>query len=449
LTTQIKKEIDLGLEGNSLDYMDPSELHEKVERVRIVSQLEWINERSQFYQNHIGKKELTAASKAGSVSELPFTTKMDLLTDQKNYPPFGSNVCVELNEINRVHKTSGTTSKPLTILLTKRDIKDAVNSGGRAFQAAGLKPDDIVVHCLNYCMWSGGLTDHQCLEATGASVVPYGVGNSNALIEMIISLGVTAIHCTPSYLTKLWDIVTVEFGLNPKDLPLKLGLFGAEPGLQYPGKRARIEQDWGIKAMNANYGLSEVLSIMGSECEARDGFHLMVGGSLFVELYDFSSDKNVPLESGAIGELVLTNIFKETQPLIRYRTGDTIEVVGTNPCICGRRGLRINVQGRSDDMIVVGGVNVFPSAIEEILSEFLGQLNGEFQIILKTPPPHDSLFLKAEHRLDLNKALLKQLKLNLEKVFRNKLGFRPIIELLNEGSLPRVKGKTQRVKKIY
>ena len=100
-------------------------------------------------------------------------------------------------------------------------------------------------------------------------------------------------------------------------------------------------------------------------------------------------------------------------------------------------------------MIVVGGVNVFPSAIEAVLSEFLGQLNGEFQIILKTPPPHDSLFLKAEHRLDLNKALLKQLKLNLEKVFRNKLGFRPIIELLNEGSLPRVKGKTQRVKKIY
>ncbi len=362
------KRIVPDLEKNSLDFMEPSEFHEKIVKGRLNSQLEWIAERSQFYQKLIGKKALAAASQAGSLSGLPFTTKMDLLTDQANCPPFGSNVCVALNEVSRVHKTSGTTQKPLIILLTERDITDAIRAGGKAFQAAGLKPDDIVVHCLNYCMWSGGLTDHQCLEATGASVVPYGVGNSHALIEMIISLGVTAIHCTPSYLTKLWDVVTQEFGLKPRDLPLRLGLFGAEPGLQYPGKRMRIEQDWGIRAMNANYGLSEVLSIIGSECEARDGFHFMGEGSLIVELYDFKVGKNVPLEPGEIGELILTNIFKKAQPLIRYRTGDIVEIVGTGLCCCGRRSFRFHVRGRSDNMIVVGGVNVFPSAIERILS---------------------------------------------------------------------------------
>ena len=115
---------------------------------------------------------MVAASQAGSISKLPFTTKMDLLGDQAKCPPFGSNICVGLNEIRRVHKTSGTTQKPLLILLTEADIKEAINAGGRAFQAAGLNPDDIVIHCLNYCMWSGGLTDHQCLEGTGVLVVP-------------------------------------------------------------------------------------------------------------------------------------------------------------------------------------------------------------------------------------------------------------------------------------
>jgi phenylacetate-CoA ligase len=418
-------------------------------KVRLSSQLEWIAERSEFYQNLIGKKALIAASQTGSISGLPFTTKMDLLTDQADCPPFGSNICVDLNEVSRVHKTSGTTQKPLIILLTTTDIEDSISAGGKAFQTAGLKSDDIVVHCLNYCMWSGGLTDHQCLEATGASVVPYGVGNSHALIEMIISLGVTAIHCTPSYLTKLWDVVTQEFGLNPRDLPLQLGLFGAEPGLQSPGKRMRIERDWGIKAVNANYGLSEVLSIIGSECKARDGFHFMGEGSLIVELYDFESDKNIPLESGAIGELILTNIFKKAQPLIRYRTGDIVEIAGTGLCSCGRRGPRINIKGRSDDMLVVGGVNIFPSAIETLLSEFLESLTGEYQIFLTTPAPHDTLFLRVEYRSDLKKEALKQLQLSLKKVFRNKLGFRPAIELLHQGSLPRVEGKTQRIVKSY
>jgi phenylacetate-CoA ligase len=392
---------------------------------------------------------LAAASQAGSVSRLPFTTKMDLLTDQENCPPFGSNICVDLNEVSRVHKTSGTTQKPLIILLTTADIDDSIRAGGRAFQAAGLKSDDIVVHCLNYCMWSGGLTDHQCLEATGASVVPYGVGNSHALIEAIISLGVTAIHCTPSYLTKLWDVITQDFGLSPRDLPLRLGLFGAEPGLQSPGKRARIERDWGIRAMNANYGLSEVLSIIGSECKARDGFHFMGEGSLIVELYDFKSDRNIPLESGAVGELILTNIFKKAQPLVRYRTGDIVEIAGTGICSCGRTGPRVHIKGRSDDMLVVGGVNIFPSAIETLLSEFLDSLNGEYQIALTTPAPHENLFLRAEHRHDLKKEDLKQLQLTLKKAFRNKLGFRPKIELLSQGSLPRVEGKTQRIVNSY
>jgi phenylacetate-CoA ligase len=435
----------LNPEENSIDFIEPSELHQKVEKFRIASQLKWIAENSPFYQNLIGKETLIAASQAASISKLPFTTKEDLLADQKNCPPFGSNVCVGLNEVSRVHKTSGTTQDPLLILLAESDIKEAINAGGRAFQAAGLKPDDIVVHCLNYCMWSGGFTDHQCLEATGAVVVPYGVGNSSELIETILSLGVTAIHCTPSYLTKLWDVVTQEFGRDPRDLPLRLGLFGAEPGLEYPGKRLRIERDWGIRAMNANYGVSEALSIIGSECEARDGFHFMGRGSLIAELHHSESDKYIPLEKGAIGELTLTNISKKAQPLIRYRTADIMEIVDTDTCLCGRRSFRFDIKGRSDDMIVVGGISVFPSAVEMIFSEFLDQLTGEYQIVLATPPPHENILVQVEYRSDLKQEKQNQLKSTLEKVCRSKLGFRPDIELLQQGRIPRGAGKTRRV----
>ena len=432
-----------------MDFINTSEPHEKDLKVRLNSQLKWIAEQSPFYQNLIGNKTLVEASQTGSVSGLPYTTKKDLLNDQANYAPFGSNICVDLNEVSRIHKTSGTTQKPLIIILTKSDLENSIRAGGIAFQAAGLKPDDIVAHCLNYCMWSGGLTDHQCLEATGASVVPYGVGNSTELIEMIISLGVTAIHCTPSYLTKLWDIITQEFELDPKDLPLRLGLFGAEPGLQYPGRRQQIEQDWGIKAMNANYGISEVLSIIGSECEARDGLHFMGEDSLIAELYQLEPDQYIPLRKGAVGELTLTNILKKAQPLIRYRTADIVEIVDTDLCTCGRSSFRFHIKGRSDDMIVVGGINVFPSAVERIISEFLDLLNGEYQIVLSTPPPHDNLLIRGEYRYDVREEKIKELKATMEKVCRSKLGFRPNIELLRNGALPRVEGKAQRIIKEY
>jgi phenylacetate-CoA ligase len=151
------------------------------------------------------------------------------------------------------------------------------------------------------------------------------------------------------------------------------------------------------------------------------------------------------LEKGAIGELTLTNISKKAQPLIRYRTADIVEIVDTDTCLCGRRSFRFHVKGRSDDMIVVGGINVFPSAVEMIFSEFLNQLTGEYQIVLETPPPHENISVRVEYRSDLKQEKLKQLKSTLEKVCRNKLGFRPKIELLQQGRLPRGAGKTRRV----
>jgi hypothetical protein len=216
-----------------------------------------------------------------------------------------------------------------------------------------------VVHCLNYCLWTGGVTDHMILEAAGATVIPFGIGNTRQLIDVILELRATAIHCTPSYPALIEKTLAEEGKLRPRDLGLRLGLFAGEAGLDNPAFRRQLEETWGFAARNANFGLSEVMSILGSQCDRTDDLHFHAGDAVFVELLDPATSQRQTITEGHAGELVCTHLDKQCQPLIRYRTRDVVTVTGTGPCACGRTARRFRITGRTDDMFNVRGVNVF------------------------------------------------------------------------------------------
>jgi phenylacetate-CoA ligase len=404
-------------------------------------QFEYVLSRSLFYRHKLaGFSDLLPHFK-----ELPFTTKAEVLKDQEAHPPFGSGVCAGIRNVRRVHKTSGTSGRPVLIALTDRDVDVTVRVGRDCFLSSGLTPDDMVVHCLNYNLWAGGYTDHQSLEAAGAAVVPFGVGHSRTLIETMLLLHPTAIHCTPSYLAKLEAVLKTDYGGKPPgDLGLRLGLFGGESGMQNPAFRKAIESLWGLKAMNANYGMADVLSMFGAECRFQNGLHFMAEGVLLPELVEPQSGCSVPIAAGAEGELVLTHIGKEAQPLIRFRTSDVIRILSDESCACGLDAFRFEVLGRSDDMIVIRGVNVFIGAVDRLIGEHLDELTGLFQAFINKTDPVDRMVLKIETRGG-GPAREQEMRRRLADDFKARLTISPSIEFVPEGSLPRTEGKTQKL----
>ncbi len=318
----------------------------------------------------------------------------------------------------------------------------------RSYWASGLRSSDTVVHCLNYRLWVGGYSDHENLETTGATVVPFGVGQTALLINTIRELQINAISATPSYMLPLSEAVLAQ-GLNPRDLGLRKGFFGTEPGISEPSVRARMEETWGIRAMDANFGMADILSIMGSECEYRQGLHFHAQGAVAVELIEPETGAPLTLTEGAVGELVYTHLLKEAQPLVRYRARDVMRILGTGLCECGRTSFRFRILGRSDDMLKVRGVNVFPTAVGNTLAHLSNQLSGEFQIIVDHPPPHQYLRVRVELAQNLVPDNVGDLPQQIIQTLRERLNFRAEPDLVPYGTLPRTEQKARRVIKTY
>ena len=381
------------------------------------------------------------------LAELPLSDKAMLRKAQADHPPFGNYLASARRAANRLHRTSGTTGQAMNLALSARDAAVTQAVGGRCHSAAGLTPEDTVVHCLNYQMWMGGLTDHMTLEATGALVVPFGVGATERLVHTIREVGVTAISCTPSYPAVLERVIAEKFpGLKPRDLGLRLGLFGGEPGLDDPAFRARLRDTWGMEPRNANYGVSDVFSNVAAQCEDDTRLHFMAADVLHPELIDPDTAEPLPLEAGQAGELVLTHLVRDCQPLVRFRTGDIIRIEATDPCSCGRTGFRFAVVGRSDDMVVVRGLNMFPSMVAAVISEF-AELSGEYRIELAAPPPYDRLPVVAE--LAEGVAETPELAARVAGAIKARLGATADVTLRAAGSFPRTEGKTKRVIRGY
>ena len=435
--------------NEDMETMPPAVLRQ-LENEYLRTQLDYVWQCSAFYQARFAEAGVNRADirDVTDLPLLPFTEKDECRLSQHEHPPFGNYLASSQEQVIRVHKTSGTTGRALYVALTRQDRTLMNECAARSYWAAGLRPSDMVVHCLNYRLWVGGYSDHENLETTGATVVPFGVGQTALLIHTIRELQVNAISATPSYMLPLSEAVLAQ-GLNPRDLGLRKGLFGTEPGMSEPSVRARMEETWGIRAMDANFGMADILSIMGSECDYRQGLHFHAQGAVAVELIEPETGTPLSLTEGAEGELVYTHLLKEAQPLVRYRARDVVRILGTGPCECGRTSFRFRILGRSDDMLQVRGVNVFPTAVGNTLVHLSNQLSGEFQIIVDHPPPHQYLRVRVELAQNLVPTHVGGLSQQIIQALREQLSFRAEPELVPYGTLPRTEQKARRVIKTY
>ncbi|MCP3688165.1 MAG: phenylacetate--CoA ligase [Gammaproteobacteria bacterium] len=422
------------------DFLDLKEI-DGIQRANWRQQAAYLNQCSQFYQSYI------FSGKLDEIVDLPFTDKEMLRRDQHHYPPFGSYLAADEHQISRMHRTSGTTGTAMNLALTAQDALMTASVGGRAQAASGLGPQHRVVHCLNYQLWMGGYTDHAALEATGAMVVPYGVGGTAGLIRTIQELKINAISCTPSYPAVLEQVIAKEFtDLTPRDLQLELGLFGGEAGLDDLLFRQKLENTWGFKLRNANYGVTDILCNFAGQSALSNDLHFVALDVLYPELIDADTGELKPWKEGESGELVLTHLCKQAQPLVRFRTNDMIVITGTDRAACGRTAPRFRVIGRSDDMIVVRGINVFPTMIAAVINQ-IEALSPEYRIVLNKQPPYDFLPVEVEQQVSSpDRTALAPL---LEDKIKTHLGVSARVTILDPQSLPRTEGKTRRVKRNY
>lgn len=422
------------------EFMHPLALR-RLQQESWARQRDYVAAHSAFYAEHW--RGLRPPERLEDLPSLPLVDKAMLRQSQAAAPPFGTYLAAASARINRLHRTSGTTGQAVTLALSARDCEVTEVVGGRSHRASGLGPGHRVVHCLNYQMWMGGLTDHLTLERTGATVVPFGVGSSAFLVRTILDLKATAISCTPSYPAVLEQVIEREFpGLRPRDLGLRLGLFGGEAGLDDPDFRRRLEEVWGFAPRNANYGVSDVLSNFAGQCAEETDLHFLAGDVLYPELVEPESGAPLAIEAGREGELVLTHLEKECQPLVRFRTGDIVRITGVEPCKCGRTGFRFRVVGRSDDMVVVRGINVFPTMVAAVLNA-IPALGGEYRVRLRGPGPYDRLPIEAEAAsgVPADEALAAR----VAEAVKRDLGVTASVTVVPFGTLPRTDGKTRRV----
>ncbi|MDQ7031308.1 MAG: phenylacetate--CoA ligase [Desulfonauticus sp.] len=368
---------------------------------------------------------------------LPFTEKQDL---RNNYP-FGL-FAVPKENVVRVHASSGTTGKSTVVGYTQRDISTWASLMARSFVAAGVTRRDIIHNAYGYGLFTGGLGVHYGAEALGATVVPVSGGGTKRQVMLMKDFGSTVLCCTPSYSLYLYETAIAQ-GIDIDSLNLKIGIFGAEPWTEE--MRLDIEKKFQIKALDI-YGLSEILGPgVAIECETtQQGLHIWEDHFL-IEIIDPETGEVLP--PGETGELVITTLTKEAQPLIRYRTRDITSIIPI-PCKCGRTHYRIErLKGRSDDMLIIRGVNVFPSQIEAILLETEG-LTPHYQLILKKEQSLDTLEIQVEVNEKIFSDEIKQLQKieqKLVKTIKEFLGISTKVKLVEPKTIARSQGKAKRI----
>ncbi len=366
----------------------------------------------------------------------PFTVKDDL---RRNYP-LGL-LAVPREEVARIHGSSGTTGKPTFVAYTRRDLDTWAGLCARFLVAGGLRPEHVVHVAFGYGLFTGGFGLHQGIERVGAAVVPAAGGNTPRQIMLLRDLDPDVLVCTPSYALHIAEVAHAE-GLRPNDLALEYGHFGGEPWTEE--MRAEIERLLGIQAYN-NYGLSEVIGPgVSGECDARRGMHVQED-HFVVECLDPATLE--PVGDGEVGELVFTSLTKEAMPVVRYRTRD-LAALDRSPCPCGRTGVRMGrVVGRSDDMMIIRGVNVFPSQIEEALLRVEGTA-PHYLIELSRPGALDEAVVKVEVRpSDFRDEMRQMVELRdrIDREIHAVTGIRMTVELVAPNAIGRSEGKALRV----
>lgn len=370
------------------------------------------------------------------IRRIPFTTKQDL----RDTYPFGM-ASVPLRECTRLHSSSGTTGTPTVILHTQKDLEEWAAQVARNLWMVGLRPDDVFQNSSGYGMFTGGLGFQYGAERLGMLTIPAAAGNSIRQIKFITDFGTTALHAVPSYVTRLYEVMQ-SMGVDPRrETKLKVLAIGAEPHSEE--QRRRIEEMMGVKAYNS-FGMSEMCGPgVGFECQEQNGLHFWEDYYI-VEIVDPETLEPVP--DGEVGELVLTSLCREAMPLLRYRTRDLTRVLGRT-CPCGRNHVRIDrMRGRSDDMMVLRGVNIFPIQIEKILMTF-PELASNYLITLTTDEDNDNMTVEVEleELFTDDYRRLQNLTNRIQRALKDEILLTPHVKLLPKGSLPVSEGKAVRV----
>ncbi len=408
--------------------LQAAKLKETVERVQKVP----------FYKKTFSEAGITPEKiqSLDDLQRLPFTTKADL---RKQYPL--RMLAVDRSEVARYHGSSGTTGKPTMVAYTHNDLKVWANLCARFLTGGGLLPKHSVQIAFGYGLFTGGFGLHYGVERVGASVIPAAAGNTPKQIMLMMDMQVDALVCTPSYALTLSEFI-IQNDIPRNTLNLKYAHFGGEPWTE--DMRTRIEDEMGILCFN-NYGLSEVIGPgVSGECAVRDGMHISED-AFIVEC--INPETLEPVAPGEEGELVFTSLCKEAMPIIRYRTRD-IASLNPEPCACGRTTVRMSrVTGRSDDMLIIKGVNVYPSQIEQALLRVEGTA-PHYLIEVDRPDRKDIVTVKVEMTKDSfssSMKVLQELKDKINRAIQGITGLRMNIELVSPNSLERFVGKAQRV----
>ncbi len=422
----------------AIERLSAEELEEIQER-RLRALVNTVYEYSPFYRRRFKEAGVHPSDirTLDDLSKLPFTKKQDL----RDTYPFGM-FTVPLSQVVRFHASSGTTGKPTVVGYTAGDIRNWVESLCRALVSCGVSSEDIMQIAYGYGLFTGGLGFHYAAERLGATVLPISAGNTARQVELMKDLGTTVIACTPSYMLYLSEYAA-EMGVDiANDTNLRAGIFGAEPWSEET--RRRIESKTGITAYDV-YGTSELSGPLFTECIERQGIHVWADMFL-IEIIDPETGEQVG--DGEKGELVVTTLTKEALPLIRWRTGD-ITYTETDKCACGRTHPRImRILGRADDMLIVRGVNVFPSQIEHVLMQ-IPEVGEHYMIILdRRDDGLDEMTIQVELSdrvaVDTTSDILR-LEKKIADRLKSVLNVWAKVEVVNPGTLQRFEGKAKRV----
>ncbi|WP_058485838.1 phenylacetate--CoA ligase family protein [Defluviitalea phaphyphila] len=405
---------------------------------RLCEMVERVYHNVPFYRKKMQELGLEPGDIKGidDLPKLPFTTKQDL---RDNYPY--NLFAVPMSEVVRVHASSGTTGRPTVVGYTRKDISTWSEVVARCLISSGVKKNDIIQIAYGYGLFTGGLGLHYGSEKVGATVIPISGGNTKKQIQLMKDFGSTVLACTPSYALYLAESME-EMGINPKDLKLRVGIFGAEPWTEE--MRKEIEKKLNIKAIDI-YGLSEVIGPgVSCECEMQKGLHIQED-HFIPETIDPNTLE--PVSNGQVGELVFTTVTKEALPLLRYRTRD-LTTLNYEKCECGRTLVRMEkCTGRSDDMLIIRGVNVFPSQIESVLLN-MGETNPHYLLIVDRINNLDVLevWVEVEGSFfsdEIRK--LESLTARIKHQIESTLGISVKVKLVEPKTIERTEGKAKRV----
>jgi len=430
-----------------VETMAPTDLGELNDRL-LRSQLGYVAARSSFYRRLLGP-DLARLERIRTTDELrtlPFTEKEDLRSSLTEHPPLGDHVAVSIDEIVRVHASSGTTGRPSYVGLTPADSHGWAEMTARCLYATGLRPASRIAYAFNIGLFCGGPANLDAIQMIGAMLVPVGTGASERLVNAMLTLGVDHLTCTPSYAQYLAEYVRVNHRREPGELGVRRLMVGGEPGGGVPSVRDKIQTDWNAEAFDA-MGNADLAPVFLAECEEQAGMHFMGQSYLHAEVIDPDTGAQIPMEEGAEGELVVTHLQRECMPLIRFRTRDRV-VIWTRPCPCGRTSFRMRCVGRTDDMLIVRGVNVFPSAVRDVVGRARPRTTGELLIELDRAGPsvEPPLRVLVEHGAEVPAGELPGLAEELERTIRDSLVVRASVTLVPPGSLPRAEMKSQYVR---